>query len=324
MAVRTQCPRCKQALSVPGKLAGGYVNCPRCQGRFWLSKDSPADSSISDSVGGQSGGVQALTQSSVASPPVAVPPIAAQPARNSASTASSASISPPALAAARAPVVGPEPPRPYFPSVTLPAPASPSAPPTGAPPAGGEAAASTPAAPPKSRKVARLVSAEAAQSSLKLAADGQLPHLHLQENDKKGKGDGKAKSIPTGVVVAVWVVSVGLTVAMVLHANSADDSDVAEKKKVAQAVIEKYVSGRNAGGELQPYQQLLRSARQARARGDFRAERQYYKQVLDLLHTETRDGSTGLATGGHLEKGVTGSRKNDHDLEESILTVLGE
>ena len=50
MAVRTQCPRCKQPLSVPNKLAGSYANCPRCQGRFWISKDAPVDPSVSDSV----------------------------------------------------------------------------------------------------------------------------------------------------------------------------------------------------------------------------------------------------------------------------------
>ena len=51
MAVRTQCPRCKQPLSVPNKLAGSYASCPRCQGRFWVSKDAPLDPSVSDSGG---------------------------------------------------------------------------------------------------------------------------------------------------------------------------------------------------------------------------------------------------------------------------------
>ena len=51
MACAAQCPRCQQPLSVPNKLAGSYANCPRCQGRFWISKDAPTDPSVNDSAG---------------------------------------------------------------------------------------------------------------------------------------------------------------------------------------------------------------------------------------------------------------------------------
>ncbi len=119
----------------------------------------------------------------------------------------------------------PVPPRPYFPSVTPLAPTSVARPadcgcaadhgcaavrrrPMGQP--------APPAAPPQARKVARLVSAEAAQSTFKLAADGQLPHLQLQEGDQKDKGQGKSRSIPPLVMIGAWILSVVLTVAIVM------------------------------------------------------------------------------------------------------------
>jgi hypothetical protein len=169
-----------------------------------------------------------------------------------------------------------------------------------------------------------LVSAEAAQSTLKLAADGQLPRLQLQEDDTNDKGQGKSRSIPPLVVIGVWVLAVVLTVLIVMSANSDSSSGVtAPDKEKALAKIEEYF-GNPAQGELRPYQRWLREARQARDRRDFKAERLYYKKVLDLLHTETWGGSATAASRDHLEKGITGSHKNDQDLEQAILTVLGD
>jgi hypothetical protein len=337
MAVRTQCPRCKQPLSVPNKLAGSYVTCPRCQGRFWVSKDSPADPSISDSVAMPSLSTLASTAGSAATPPVAIPPVATPPGRPPASTADSL------MPASAATVQTTEPPRQHFPSVTPPASVSPGrlAPALPVPsdeatnssgnnktsknvpplPFAEEAPASTPGAPPQALKVARLVSADTTQSSLKLAADGQLPHLQLQEDDKKTKGDGKSKSIPPAVMILVWVASVVISAVLVITLNTGESTVTTAKRKEALAVIEKDFSGDPARGSLLPYQRLLRQASQAHARGDFTAERQYYKQVLDLLHTAPRDGSGAV---GHLQKGITGSQQNDDKLKEKILAVLEE
>ena len=38
MAIKFDCPRCRNSLLVPGEKAGSYVNCPRCGGRFWVPK----------------------------------------------------------------------------------------------------------------------------------------------------------------------------------------------------------------------------------------------------------------------------------------------
>jgi hypothetical protein len=317
MAVRTQCPRCKQPLSVPNKLAGSYASCPRCQGRFWVSKDAPLDPSPGDSGGSPSLGTLTLTQAPVAAPAVAP---SGRPA-TSPTLPLSGPAGPPPLSAGPASAAMPQvPPRQYFPSVTPAAPAGP----LPVPPVDG-APGAPPAAPPQVRKVARLVSAEAAQSSLKLAADGQLPHLQLQEDDKNAKGQGKSRSIPPLVMIGAWILSVVLTVAIVVIANPDSSSNVTtQDKETAMADIEKQFFGDPVRGELLPYQRLLREARQARARSDFKAERQYYKQVLDLLHTETWGSSAAPAPRDRLEKGITGSRDHDHDLERLILTILAD
>ena len=321
MAVRTQCPRCKQPLSVPNKLAGSYASCPRCQGRFWVSKDAPLDPSVSDSAGMPTVSTLTLTQVPVATAPVAMPPGRQMPASPASGPAATFSAS-----AAASAVVPPQvPPRQYFPSVTPLAPASPAPSlPVPLPPVDA-ASGSPPAAPPQARKVARLVTADAAQSTFKLAADGQLPHLQLQEGDNKDKGQGKSRSIPPLVMILAWIVSVVLTVGIVIITSDDGSSGATtEKKKDAMANIEKQYFGNPARGELLPYQRLLREARQARARSDFKAEHQYYKQVLDLLHSETWGSAGAQPSRTRLEKGITGSRDHDRELEQLILTVLGE
>ena len=258
MPVKTQCPRCKQPLSVPSKLAGSYANCPRCQGRFWISRDAPADSSTSDSVS-MSGSTLTLAQ------------------------APAGQAAPPASAVATPPV----PPRAYFPSAT----------PVASVPAQAASPSGPPAVPPPVRKVARLVSADAAQSSLKIAADGQLPNLQLQDPDRKEKGQGKSRSIPTLVVVAAWVFSVVMTLAIVMVSGGGGDSRATTPEKArAMKEIEEYF-GDAPHGPLPPYQQLLREARQARAREDYKAERLYYRQILVLLRTEPRGGTPSCAAG---------------------------
>ena len=82
---------------------------------------------------------------------------------------------------------------------------------------------------------------------------------------------------------------------MVITNNDGSSSVTTQAKREALAEIEEQFFGNPARGELLPYQRLLREARQARARGDFKAERQYYKQVLDLLHTETWGSSSAVA-----------------------------
>ena len=126
-------------------------------------------------------------------------------------------------------------------------------------------------------------------------------------------------------MILAWIVSVVVTSAIYLLASSNDSGNaVTPEKENALAAIERDFFGNPARGELLPYQRQLREARQAHARGDFKAERQYYKNVLDLLHTETWGGPATANSRYRLEKGITGSRDHDRDLEKYILTVLGD
>ena len=50
-------------------------------------------------------------------------------------------------------------------------------------------------APVAGRKVARFVSAEAAQSTLQVSEDGQLPELQLQEGEKKKKQQARERTV---------------------------------------------------------------------------------------------------------------------------------
>lgn len=50
MAIRLDCPRCKEPLAAPNATAGTYVRCPRCNGRLWVAKDAPADATALDRV----------------------------------------------------------------------------------------------------------------------------------------------------------------------------------------------------------------------------------------------------------------------------------
>ncbi|MBN2024810.1 MAG: hypothetical protein JW809_18670 [Pirellulales bacterium] len=43
MSIKVECPRCRKALAVPNRKAGSYVNCPECQGRFWVPESAPAE-----------------------------------------------------------------------------------------------------------------------------------------------------------------------------------------------------------------------------------------------------------------------------------------
>ena len=157
---------------------------------------------------------------------------------------------------------------------------------------------------------------------MKIAPDGQLPNLQLQDVDKKAKGQGKSRAIPPLVLVAAWVFSVLMTIAIfVFSGNNSGSEAITQDKAKAMKEIEEQYFGDPSHVALVPYQLLLREARQARAREDFKAEKQYYRQVLDLLRTEAH---AGQSSSKHLEKGVTGSREHDRELEKKIITVLGD
>ena len=292
MAIKIECPRCTTRLQVPDKLAGGYVNCPHCKGRLWVAKDSPADATQAETVG--------------ISPPAAVPtPASAGPRTGRAPSAAATRGVAVAGSAPSAPATRP----PLPPAGNAGSALRPAAPWTMAP------APSSPPPPPAPRKkVAHFITAEAADSTLRLAADGKLPELHLEEGRGNQKQEAKARSINPLVMLGALSMSVVMSVVLALvDVDSPQPARVQEKERARKTIEEDYFgSGNLDNKDLAPHQVLLREAQRAHARGDVKTEREHYRKVLNMLREER----------GTHEKGLTGSRSRDKDLEEAISVLL--
>ena len=258
MAIQIHCPRCTQHLSVPTKRAGSYVQCPRCQGQFWMAKDAKNEVSPPSAGQGLSG---------------ALPPLS--PIPGGAESPSAATL------------------------------ASPAAPPQ---------------APPKH---ARFVAAEPSDSSLRLAADGQLPYLQLLENNKTGRDEPGRGTIHPWALWGGLALSVALSIALALIDFDPTPAATSQEKAAALEIIEAEYFGNTERGPLAPYQVALRVAKQARCRGDVKTEHQHYLKVLDLLRAESR-GDTPAASAIGLDRGITGSRDRDRRLQHQIVTLLEE
>ena len=287
MAIKIDCPRCKQNLLVPNQKAGGYANCPRCTGRFWVPKDAVSDSSLMEAI--------TLAGSAVAPPRSNMP----------------APPTPPAGFAAAVPLAPPAPPR-VYPGTAAPRPAPPPAPPrTYAGPT-----APPPAPPParSGRKVAHLISAEAAQSVLTPTADGRLPDLQLAEGEQTEKRPSQSSSVNPLVLFGLLSMSVVLSVVLALvDWDSSDSGNAAQQDSARRFIEDTYFGGGSLDrGELKPYQVYLREAQRAHTGGDLKIERERYRKVLDLLHAERAKS----------ERGLTGSRSDDKELESRIRTIL--
>jgi Zn-finger nucleic acid-binding protein len=288
MAINLECPRCKARLRVPNKKAGGYVNCPHCQGRFWVDKAAQSDASPADTV-------------TMAAPPAATPPVAAPPP----------AVTPPVSPLPTLPPMRmPKPPQsvPPAPPIAPSNPKTPSLAANSAPPAAPPVV--TPVSRP-GRKVARFISAEAAQSTLQIAADGKLPELHLSDGGQKEKQEAKTSSMSPLALAGIMILSVGLTVLIVMMAGSPPSNNADQRTKAWSQIEADYFSD-PGGRELKEYNRLLREAKQAQQAQDYKTERAIFHKLLDQLRAE-RDVN---------EKGLTGSKTRDKKLEECVTVLL--
>jgi hypothetical protein len=178
--------------------------------------------------------------------------------------------------------------------------------PLGTPP---PTAPDTPRADP--RKVARFVTADAAQSTLKPAEDGKLPELHLNEGRKPESKQARSKTIHPLILLGVLVMSVALSVLLVVVDTESRSTSTDAKAAARIRIQDHYFTG-YGNQSIEPYQQYLREAQRAHSRGDFRAERRLYRKVFDLLRAER----------GTFEKGLTGSRGRDDELKRLISILL--
>ena len=171
-----------------------------------------------------------------------------------------------------------------------------------------------PSAPVSRKQVARFITAEATDSTLRLAADGKLPELHLEEGAAKEKPEKSDRSINPLVMPGVLSISVVLSIVLALmDVESPPASGVGKKAQMRQKLADNYFgSGALNAKRLEPYQILLREAAQAYSRGDYKTQREHYRKVLDMLRADR----------GSEERGLTGSRTKDKELEEAISVLL--
>ena len=272
MPVKLECPRCAQSLSVPVKKAGSYANCPRCNGRFWVREDA-AQSGIDPSGSGAPATMDVGM-------PTATPPrtVAEPPSERSSISMRDAPPSPEAEPAVPVPSDSQSPSQP----LKLPG-----------------------------RKVARFVTAEAAQSKLEVAEDGNLPSLRLQEGQQAKEPVEKSTSVNPLVLFAVLCMSVALSVLLVSTDIDSQDPFESEKARAREVIREEYFANLD-DTPLAAYQLDLREAQRAHARGDFETERELHRKVLKQLRSER----------GRFGRGLTGSRSRDARLEGQLSTLL--
>jgi len=165
-------------------------------------------------------------------------------------------------------------------------------------------------APAGTRKVARFIAAESAQSTIQLAADGQLPSLQLIEAGKTVAETTKGSSM--NPLLVLGAIAASFCVSVMLLTTDFNSSGGEQKLNEARQQLETYYKGQR--GPLAPYQIHLREAQQAYSRGAFKTARDHYRKVLDQLHVE----------GGDRFHGLTGTPASDKRLEELLSILLNQ
>jgi len=301
MSIAIICPRCKTSLNVPGKLAGQYAFCPKCQGRLWVPKDGSATHAAAPE--------KAQTVVAAAAAPGAPPPSNPLPPAVDLDPMAPVRLPPttPPGAPARSPSDGT---RGTF------TPASESRPTASVEPP-------PPVTAPPTRRVAQFITADAAQSQLTLAPDGKLPELHLSTDET---GTRKKKSLTGGNswgVVALVSVSLLISFAvLLLPGPGSNEPSASRDAKENRTRLRNLYFGSDAV-ELRPYQILLRRAQQAHDRGDRNAERQYYLEVMRLLRDENLH-PLGRSLTGMIKPAADQNLPSDEDLEKTLADLLSE
>jgi DNA-directed RNA polymerase subunit RPC12/RpoP len=335
MAIKLDCPRCKKPLSIPRKKIGRYVNCPRCSGRFWVPEKA-AEASESGAAVPPAGTIGPLP----VPPDLQVQPQPPEPLPATISLGSARTVSPedaPQQAAGghgasalrdsgviRPGESGPSPwqvvPPPVSPGGATPAagwgrtsfdPSHPPFDPSHQPASPPGPSHSPP--PPPGPKTARFVSAEAAQSTLKLAEDGKLPELHLRAGQEKDKREAKTTSVNPLVLFGLLAVSVVLCIALAML--DVGPPKTPHKDRARREIEERFFP--RDGQKPAEYQEYLMKAQRANTQGDFRAERKAYEKVLDLLRQERSPYAQN-----DRQWSVTTSPRGDEELKRLISILL--
>ncbi len=163
--------------------------------------------------------------------------------------------------------------------------------------------------------MARFITTELSACPLPVTADGKLPELKLGDSegrtvDKPARPRGMHPLVLFGLLAG----SLAASLLLLLAPMDATAPSRQEARQQARRIIEtEYFRELDEGVPPRPYQLLLREAKLAHSRGDFRREREMYRRVLDLLRAYPKP-----------EKGITGSPQRDEELERQLIVLLSQ
>ncbi len=167
--------------------------------------------------------------------------------------------------------------------------------------------------PPKSApqtrlQTARFIERDANATNVKLGADGQLPDLALATQERRVEAGSESDSSHPWVLISVLCISVLLSVLILVidEPLPGHTSDKAEARQKLEAIFASWDRTDAAAREIRD---LLARALQAYNRGDSAQEKEYYRQILNLLNREDAPKYGGY----------TG---NDKMLEETLSELL--
>jgi len=285
MPVAVSCPRCGQEIQVPAQMAGRKAVCPRCSRSFWVPGVGPGEKAEAPAKGlEKSPGLGVKEPFGLHTPAGSEGGLSAPgPVFASSESSRGQAVLPPL-------------------AVTTP------------PGKGVMASQEVPSGfvPPK--RVARLVVEDTVPSALVITPDGQLPSLRLVEKEAEAALQEKHRGVHPLLLVILLCTSVVVSVALLFVDFEGAQSPGGPEKIRARWLIEQdYFSDLDDPAPRFQYQLLLREAQQAYARGDFRRERELYRQVLNLLRQERPKGES-----------LTGSVQRDRRLEELLLILLSD
>jgi hypothetical protein len=182
-------------------------------------------------------------------------------------------------------------------------------------PASYGASSPAPTVPPatEKRRIARFITAEAAQSTIQPNADGKLPGLQLDEQQTADGNKSKGATVRPLTLVAVLAASVIMSVTLAFMGSAPEDPAARQRKEdVRQEIRDTFFT--NISKPLAPYQIYLRQADQAHASGDYQTERKLYLKILGMLRSVPDE----------VGRGVTGSTERDKKLADDIVEILSD
>jgi hypothetical protein len=254
------------------------------------------------------------------------PPKPAKPAKPVA-TGAAASLplgSASASAAGMSPAVLPQ--SPPLPSPAVQSPPVQSLPPQAALPPGVAVQSPPSQSPSRISQTARFIAADPSALRVQLGADGKLPELLLEDADKRieesaAEEKAKTRSSPPWVLIGVFAASIAMSLAMLFVDVDGTGGGGLRSQAAARVQLKQLYAGDYP--PLAPYQQRVRQALQAFQKGDRDEERRLLREVLDILHAESKSRTTGITGMIDAEDPPIGN-PNDRHLESLISTLLAE